>query len=89
VRNAGSKIVGGRIAGILVVTRSLGDFAAPGVCKMPEISEVLLEPSDYWLVIGCDGVWDVVFDKLLGEIAVAARSPAELAADLGNGICAR
>jgi serine/threonine protein phosphatase PrpC len=84
VRDAGSKIVGGRIAGVLAVTRSLGDFAVPGVCKTPEISEVLLDPSDRWLVIGCDGVWDVVLDQLLGEIAVAARSPVEFAADLRN-----
>jgi serine/threonine protein phosphatase PrpC len=84
VRDAGSKIVGGRIAGILAVTRSLGDFSVPGVCKTPDISEVPLEPSDRWLVIGCDGVWDVVFDKLLGNIAVAERSAAEFAADLRN-----
>jgi serine/threonine protein phosphatase PrpC len=84
VRDEGSKVVAGRTAGILAVTRSLGDFAIPGVCKTPDISEVPLEPSDRWLVIACDGVWDVVFDKLLGDTAVSARSPAEFAVDLRN-----
>jgi adenylate cyclase len=84
VRDAGSKVVAGRTAGVLAVTRSLGDFAVPDVSKTPDISEVPLEPSDRWLVIGCDGVWDVVFDKLLGDMAIAARSAAEFAVDLRN-----
>ena len=56
-----------RVNGQIAVSRALGDFAfkqppdaPPAVSWEPDISEVLLRPSDDFLVLGCDGLYDVL-----------------------------
>jgi serine/threonine protein phosphatase PrpC len=51
-----------RIMG-LSVSRSLGDVdAKPYVSHQPEIFDYVLEITDKFLILGCDGLWDV-FDN--------------------------
>lgn len=44
------------------ITRSLGDvdLKSNGVCALPEIASFDLSPSDAFLIIGSDGLWDTV-----------------------------
>jgi hypothetical protein len=53
-----------RLDGNLAVARSFGDLAfAPRLSVEPYTNTVALAPTDYVLVIACDGLWDVVTDQ--------------------------
>lgn len=49
-------------AAAIQVTRSLGDFDArrDGLTPEPEVTATALGPADEFVVIACDGVWDVL-----------------------------
>ena len=54
----------------LAMSRSLGDAIVHtvGVSAEPEISDHVVEPSDEFVVIGTDGIWDVVDNNQAIEI---------------------
>ena len=65
----------GRVVGDLAVARSLGDIAsAPYVTSKPYVAEFELEADDEFIVIGCDGVYDVFDDQQVVDI-VRKASP--------------
>lgn len=59
-----------RVNGTLAVSRSLGDFEFKnskrhGPCEQlvspePEITVIERQPTDHFLVLACDGIWDVM-----------------------------
>jgi len=53
-----------RVNGILSVTRSLGDHAMKEwiVCD-PFYTEIKLTEKDKFLILACDGIWDVITDQ--------------------------
>lgn len=62
----------------LAVSRSLGDVFGHtvGISNLPEVSYKMLEELDYFIIIGSDGIWDVmnsaevvgyIFEKLEKE----------------------
>eukprot|EP00761_Pharyngomonas_kirbyi_P006681 gb/GECH01006689.1/.p1 GENE.gb/GECH01006689.1/~~gb/GECH01006689.1/.p1 ORF type:complete len:635 (+),score=109.59 gb/GECH01006689.1/:1-1905(+) len=54
-----------RVNGVLGVSRALGDsFLEPMVIADPYTNVVELSDKDEFLIIACDGVWDVVNDNL-------------------------
>ena len=68
----------------LAVSRSLGDIFGhtDGIAHLPEVSYKMLEEQDYFIVIGSDGIWDVmnsaevvgyVFEKIEKEITWARQ----------------
>ena len=68
----------------LAVSRSLGDIFGHtvGISHLPEVSYKMLEEQDYFIVIGSDGIWDVmnsaevvgyVFEKIEKEITWARQ----------------
>ncbi|OHT00470.1 protein phosphatase 2C [Tritrichomonas foetus] len=73
-----------RTAGILAMSRSLGDVQVRGVSHVPTQDEVILTEEDKWLVIACDGVWDDVDIGSAGKIVAMSKSPMEAAAGLRN-----
>lgn len=53
-----------RVQGVLAVSRALGDKALhPYVSFEPEIRQKKLDHDDEFLIIACDGVWDVVTNQ--------------------------
>ncbi|KAL7583380.1 hypothetical protein Lser_V15G42657 [Lactuca serriola] len=53
----------------LQVTRSIGDDdLKPGVTAEPEVTETILSDEDEYLVMGSDGLWDVVRNDEVVEI---------------------
>jgi len=53
-----------RVNAVLAVSRAFGDFALdPFVLCDPYISDTVLTPEDQFLIIACDGVWDVLSDQ--------------------------
>jgi len=70
VMERGGMIINERVNGSLSVTRALGDrfLKAPflegnAVSPVPHITVVDLTPSDPFLVLACDGLWDVMTEQ--------------------------
>ncbi|XP_060174653.1 probable protein phosphatase 2C 47 isoform X2 [Lycium barbarum] len=68
VEQLGGFIDDGYLNGVLSVTRALGDWdmkklpcgsASPLIAE-PEFRQILLSEDDEFLIIGCDGIWDVM-----------------------------
>ena len=72
-RKAGGSITSQRFEGTLMITRALGDMAlksktkvqysmiisyVKGLISEPYVTHVYLTPSDNYLVLGSDGLWD-------------------------------
>lgn len=67
VEEAGGFINDGYLNGDLSVTRALGDWdlkfpmgsSSPLIAE-PDVQQVILTEDDEFLIIGCDGIWDVM-----------------------------
>lgn len=72
-------IYNNRVNGELIVTRAFGDhkLKAYGVIADPSIHHTLINDNDTWLVMGSDGVWDVVTESDLKEIFGNVKSSDE------------
>ncbi|KAG4303155.1 hypothetical protein PCANB_000464 [Pneumocystis canis] len=68
--NAGGLIINNRVNGILAVTRALGDtYMKKFVISHPFTSETILIPNkDEFIILACDGLWDVCTDQQAVDI---------------------
>ena len=74
-----------RVDGILAVSRALGDFNVQGVCREAEIEEFEIDDDmDRFLVVGCDGVFDVLTNDEVAQVVINAPSPIEAAFMIRN-----
>jgi len=73
-----------RVNGILALSRSLGDSdLQPYVTYVPEVNFVDLSSGDYrFLIIACDGLWDVVSNQKAVELVDKYPEPVRSAAAL-------
>ncbi|KAI0793210.1 phosphatase 2C-like domain-containing protein [Abortiporus biennis] len=83
IMDAGGFVMSGRVNGVLAVTRSLGDSSMKEfVVGAPYTTETELTEEDEFLILACDGLWDVVDDqaavKLVREIADPKKAAQEL-----------
>ncbi|KAF8070150.1 phosphatase 2C-domain-containing protein [Lyophyllum atratum] len=83
ITDAGGFVMSGRVNGVLAVTRSLGDSSMKEfVVGAPYTTETELCDEDEFLVLACDGLWDVVNDQaaidLISEIGDAQAASAKL-----------
>ncbi|WEJ95061.1 mgpp2cl-1, protein phosphatase 2C-like protein 1 [Yamadazyma tenuis] len=63
VRDSGGLIMKNRVNGILAVTRSLGDlYMKDLVVGKPFTTSTVLGEYDEFMILACDGLWDVVSD---------------------------
>jgi protein phosphatase PTC1 len=65
---------------MLAVTRAFGDTELkPWVSAEPFISETELKPEDTYLIVACDGLWDVCSDQeavdMVLEMSKKSMSP--------------
>lgn len=77
--NCRSFVRRGRTAGRLAVSRAIGDFNVKGVSSNPQIYQCALTDNDFRILLGCDGVFDVVSNEKAAELCFKSQSP-ELAA---------
>ncbi|CAL8469876.1 g9418 [Coccomyxa elongata] len=73
ISRAGGFVAEGRINGSLNLSRALGDMdykqskdlgpAAQMVTAVPEVRALRLEPGDEFLILACDGIWDVLSNQ--------------------------
>ncbi|KAJ8264761.1 hypothetical protein GJAV_G00154580 [Gymnothorax javanicus] len=89
IQNAGGSVMIQRVNGSLAVSRALGDYdykCVDGkgpteqlVSPEPEVFEIARAPEDEFVVLACDGIWDVMSNEELCEFV---RSRLELWDDL-------
>ncbi|KAL2188507.1 PP2C-domain-containing protein [Thermothelomyces heterothallicus CBS 203.75] len=65
ITNAGGLILNNRVNGVLAVTRALGDtYIKDLVTGHPYTTETVIQPElDEFIIIACDGLWDVCSDQ--------------------------
>ncbi|KAG8944261.1 Protein phosphatase 2C 1 [Tulasnella sp. 424] len=69
IQEAGGFVLNNRVNGVLAVTRSLGDSAMKEyVVGKPYTSTLDLTDADEFLIIACDGLWDVIEDQPAVEL---------------------
>ena len=73
-------IIRNRVGGILMLTRSFGDFITKscGVIIIPHVARVELSEDDVYCVIASDGVWDVLKDEELSVLIKLGLDSGEL-----------
>ncbi|KAJ6233236.1 phosphatase 2c [Anaeramoeba flamelloides] len=61
IEEAGGFVKDGRVNGILAVSRAFGDgYLGKAISSEPQINSFQLSSSDSFIVMACDGVWDVL-----------------------------
>ncbi|KAI4315523.1 hypothetical protein L6164_028321 [Bauhinia variegata] len=73
IEAAGGRVInwkGNRVLGVLATSRSIGDhYMKPYVISEPEVKVCGRTESDEFIVIGSDGLWDVVSNNFACEVA--------------------
>jgi len=64
IADAGGFIIHGRVNGQIMITRSLGDHLMKEyIIGDPYTHHEKLTEKDTWLIVACDGLWDVIEDQ--------------------------
>merc|ERR1711991_209566 len=72
IQEAGGLVVLNRVSGILAVTRSLGDLKMKEyVIGEPYCEDTPLVAGDTYVVVACDGLWDVASDQEVCDVLTA------------------
>ncbi|KAK4926522.1 mgpp2cl-1, protein phosphatase 2C-like protein 1 [Elasticomyces elasticus] len=77
ISKAGGLILNNRVNGVLAVTRALGDsYLKDLVTGHPYTTETVVQPDqDEFLILACDGLWDVCSDQEAVELVRNVQSP--------------
>lgn len=72
----------------LMVTRAFGDrhFRPAGIIAIPEVATHPITPADRWMILGCDGLWDVVAAAEIAPITAGCRRAQAVAATLAQAV---
>lgn len=80
---AGGLVIGNRVNGMLAVTRSLGDgYMKSLVTGNPYTTRTELCAEDEFVIIACDGLWDVCTDQEAVELVRDVMDPKQAAKTL-------
>ncbi|TFK89102.1 protein serine/threonine phosphatase 2C [Polyporus arcularius HHB13444] len=83
IMDAGGFVMSGRVNGVLNVTRSLGDSSMKEfVVGSPYTTETELSEHDEFLILACDGLWDVVNDQGACDLVRSLADPKKAAEEL-------
>lgn len=78
VSNAGGLILNNRVNGVLAVTRALGDsYMKELVTGHPYTTETVLQDNDDFILLACDGLWDVCSDQEAVDLVRDVDDPQE------------
>ncbi|KAL7722234.1 hypothetical protein QTN25_000983 [Entamoeba marina] len=71
----GGHVFSGRVNGELAVSRAFGDKSQkPIVSAIPDVREFDVSQEDEFIVIACDGVWDVVGNQTAVDIVKKSKT---------------
>ncbi|VVT49463.1 uncharacterized protein SAPINGB_P002282 [Magnusiomyces paraingens] len=80
---AGGLMIANRVNGMLAVTRALGDrYMKSLVSGSPYTTRTVLGPTDEFIIVACDGLWDVCTDQQAVDLARDIMDPKEAARTL-------
>lgn len=83
IMDAGGFVMSGRVNGVLAVTRSLGDSSMKEfVVGSPYTTETELYDEDEFVILACDGLWDIAEDKEAIDHVRYIKSPKEAVEEL-------
>jgi len=84
ITEAKGLLVLGRVGGSLAVSRAFGDIDLKkwGLCADPYISQTLLLPTDTFLIVACDGLWDVATDQQAVDVLIGETNPQKMSEKL-------
>ncbi|KAL1890265.1 mgpp2cl-1, protein phosphatase 2C-like protein 1 [Ceratocystis pirilliformis] len=84
ITSAGGLILNNRVNGVLAVTRALGDiYMKDLVTGHPYTTETVIQPeTDEFIIIACDGLWDVCSDQEAVDLIRNFSDPHEAALTL-------
>lgn len=86
----GGLIMKNRVNGMLAVTRSLGDqFFKDLVIGNPYTTRVELDTQDEFLIVACDGLWDVMTDQKACELIRGEKDASKAAQMLVDAAMAK
>ncbi|BEI90937.1 uncharacterized protein CcaverHIS019_0310070 [Cutaneotrichosporon cavernicola] len=78
ITDAGGFVMNNRVNGVLAVTRSLGDASMKEfVVGSPYTTETVLDDDDEFLIVACDGLWDVCEDQDAVDLVRGVEDPQE------------
>ncbi|KAH7075295.1 protein serine/threonine phosphatase 2C [Auriculariales sp. MPI-PUGE-AT-0066] len=78
IMDAGGFVMNNRVNGVLAVTRALGDSSMKDfVVGAPYTTETELSEEDEFLIIACDGLWDVAEDQQAVDLVRPVRDAQE------------
>ncbi|GMK53539.1 hypothetical protein CspeluHIS016_0101250 [Cutaneotrichosporon spelunceum] len=78
ITDAGGFVMNNRVNGVLAVTRSLGDASMKEfVVGSPYTTETVLDDDDEFLIVACDGLWDVCEDQDAVDLVRDVEDPQE------------
>ncbi len=100
---AGGFVADGRVKGSLALSRAIGDMEfkqshelppeAQMVTALPDVQTERLAPGDEFLIIACDGIWDVMTSQQAVDFVrsrlQAGAAPAAVCEALCDACCAR
>ncbi|KAF1983234.1 serine/threonine protein phosphatase [Aulographum hederae CBS 113979] len=91
VANAGGLILNNRVNGVLAVTRALGDtYMKDLVTGHPYTTETVIQPEqDEFLILACDGLWDVCGDQEAVDLIRQTADPQQASKQLVDHALAR
>ncbi|KAJ9604211.1 mgpp2cl-1, protein phosphatase 2C-like protein 1 [Cladophialophora chaetospira] len=77
ITKAGGLILNNRVNGVLAVTRALGDsYLKDLVTGHPYTTETVIQPDqDEFLILACDGLWDVCSDQEAVDLVRGTQDP--------------
>ena len=72
-----------RVNGVLALSRALGDCdLQPPISCEPVVTVTELLPDDNFIIMGCDGLWDMISNEKAVELIQNCHSPAAAAVKL-------
>ncbi|KAI1374945.1 PP2C-domain-containing protein [Hypoxylon crocopeplum] len=91
IANAGGLILNNRVNGVLAVTRALGDtYMKDLVTGHPYTTETVIQPEvDEFIIIACDGLWDVCSDQDAVDLVRDEQDPVSASKKLVDHALAR
>ncbi|KXT17303.1 hypothetical protein AC579_525 [Pseudocercospora musae] len=91
IAGAGGLILNNRVNGVLAVTRALGDaYMKDLVTGHPYTTETVIQPDiDEFLILACDGLWDVCSDQEAVDLVRNTQDPQVAAKQLVEHALAR
>jgi len=91
VASAGGLILNNRVNGVLAVTRALGDaYMKDLVTGHPYTTETVIQADqDEFLILACDGLWDVCSDQEAVDLVRGLHDPQEASKKLVDHALAR